>query len=155
MALAPPAIRMSLPPATSRALPQCALDSVVDEVERGAARALPGAANLVGQDEDRRMERGFLGPEALSAFEHPLAHDAHAGTLEGLLQDPVVLAGLAAFAELEVLAEEPLLETHLCSSFHWLSQSLKLGSSAWARSMPSGAMKPSRVIPTLKKTLPM
>src|SRR5215211_6139638 len=33
-------------------LPQRTLDPVVDEVERGPARALPGTANLAGQDED-------------------------------------------------------------------------------------------------------
>src|SRR5215212_12200933 len=81
-------------------LPQCALDSVVDEVESGLAWALPGTANLLGQDEDRRMEGCFLGPETFSAVEHPLPHDAHAGTVEGLLQDAVVLAGLTTVAKL-------------------------------------------------------
>src|SRR5215203_1176841 len=81
-------------------LPQRALDPVVDEVERGPARTLPGTANLVGQDEDRRVERGFLGPETFSSLEHPLAHDIHAGTVESLLQDAVVLASLTTFAKL-------------------------------------------------------
>src|SRR5215218_4954687 len=102
-------------------LPQRALDPVVDEVERGPARALPGTANLVGQDEDRRVERSFLGPETFSSLEHPLPHDVHAGTVESLLQDAVVLAGLTTFAKLEVLAEEPLLGDPLLE-FHPLAE---------------------------------
>src|SRR5688572_30837499 len=53
-------------------LPQRTLDPVVDEVERGPARALPGTAYLMGQDEDRRMERGFLRPEPFAPVEHAL-----------------------------------------------------------------------------------
>src|SRR5438105_7444984 len=56
------------------------------------------------------MKGGLLGPEALAAVEHALAHDAHAGTVESLLQDAIVLAGLTTIAKLEVLAEELLLE---------------------------------------------
>src|SRR5215212_7523238 len=51
-------------------LPQCARDSVVDEVERGSTWPLPWTANLLGQDEDRRMEWGFLGPETFASVEH-------------------------------------------------------------------------------------
>ena len=117
MALAPPAMRMSLSPATSRACRSAlSIPSLTkwNVVPPGRSQ---GLADLLGQDEDRRVEGGFLGPEALAAVEHPLAHDAHAGAVEGLLQDAVVLAGLAAVAELQVLAEElllahPLLELH-------------------------------------------
>src|SRR5262245_41837323 len=56
------------------------------------------------------MERGFFGPEAFAPIEHSLPHDAHAGAVEGLLHDLVVLASLTTFAELKVLAEEPLLK---------------------------------------------
>lgn len=74
---------------------QGALDPIVDEVKRGPAWALPGAANLVGQHEDGRVEGRFFGPEPFPALEHPLAHDARAGAVEDLLQDPIVLARLA------------------------------------------------------------
>jgi hypothetical protein len=94
-------------------LPQGTLDSIINEVERGPAWALPGAANLLGQDEDPSMEGRLVGPETFSSVEHPLAHDAHSGAVEGRLQEAVFLACLTAFAKLEILAEELLLEQPL------------------------------------------
>ena len=85
-------------------LPQRTLNSIVDEVEGGPARAFPRIAFLLGQDKDRRMERGFLRPATFSAVEHPLPHNAHARTLEGFLRNAVVLAGLTTLAKLQILA---------------------------------------------------
>ena len=109
MRSAPPPIRMSRSPATARACPgPGAVDAVVDEVERGAARTLPRVSLLMGDHEDRGVERRLLGPELLAAVEHPLAQDRHAGALEELARPVVVRTGLALVAELEVLLEELL-----------------------------------------------
>src|SRR5271166_1913871 len=81
-------------------LAQRALDAVIDEVEGSPAWALPGTAHLCGQDEDRRVEGSFFGPGEFSPVEHALAHDAHAGAVEGFQQDAVVWAGLTTFTQL-------------------------------------------------------
>src|ERR1700737_2419953 len=104
-------------------LPQRALDAVVDEVERGSTRALPGTANLLGQDEDGRMKGGLFRPARFPAVEHSLPHDAHAGAVVGLLKDAVVLTGLATVAKLQVLSEKPLLED-IFLEFHPLPEPL-------------------------------
>src|SRR5207253_11008917 len=108
----PPAMRMSRSPSASRAW-SSALDAVVDEVEGGPARPLPGVALLVRHDEDRRVERRLLRPRLLAEVEHALAHHARAGALERLPRDVVVAPFLAALAELEVLPEEPQREDPL------------------------------------------
>ena len=85
-----PAIRTSLPAAVPHARCRNALSiPSLTKCERGPARALPGTADLAGQDDDRRVE-GASWPEPFSAVEHPLPHYARAGTFEGLLQDAVV-----------------------------------------------------------------
>src|SRR2546423_8081371 len=84
------------------------LDAVVDEVEGGPARPLPGVTLLVRDDEDRSVERRLLRPHLLAGVEHALAHNARAGALERLPRDVVVAPFLAALAELQVLPEEPL-----------------------------------------------
>lgn len=66
-------------------LPQGALDAVVDEIERRAARPLPRSANLLREDEDAGMKGSLFRPETLSSVEHPLAHDARPCAVEGLL----------------------------------------------------------------------
>src|SRR5262249_116096 len=48
----------------------------------------------------------FFGPHCFAELEHALAHDADAGAPERVLEDLIVRAGLAAVAELQVLAEE-------------------------------------------------
>jgi hypothetical protein len=88
---------------------KCALDAIIDEVERRAAGALPGLAHLIGQNKDGGMKRGLLGPEALAATEHPLSHDADAGALKGCFQHAVLMPYFAACAEVEILTEELLL----------------------------------------------
>src|ERR1700730_17697914 len=93
------------------------LDAVVDEVEGGPARPLPGVTLLVRHDEDRRVERRLLRPRLLAEVEHALAHHARAGALERLPHDVVVAPFLAALAELQVLPEEPLREYPLLQ-FH-------------------------------------
>src|SRR6266851_4769714 len=93
------------------------LDAVVNEVEGGPARPLPGVTLLVRHDEDRRVERRLLRPRLLAEVEHALAHDARAGALERLPHDLVVAPLLAALAELQVLPEEPLREDPLLQ-FH-------------------------------------
>src|SRR5260370_19436741 len=60
------------------------LDAVVDEVEGGPARPLPGVTLLVRHDEDRRVERRLLRPRLLPHVEHALAHDARPRALEPL-----------------------------------------------------------------------
>ena len=49
------------------------LNAVVDEVEGGSARPLPGVTLLVGDNEDRRVERRLLRPHLLAGVEHALA----------------------------------------------------------------------------------
>src|SRR5205823_11548773 len=93
------------------------LDAVVDEVEGGPARPLPGVTLLVRHDEDRRVERRLLRPRLLAEVEHALAHHARAGALERLPYDVVVAPFLAALAEPQVLPEvpqreDPLLQLH-------------------------------------------
>src|SRR6267143_1217247 len=100
---------------------QRTLNPVVDEVEGRPAWALPRSSDLVRHDEDRRVERRLLGPKFFPALEHSLAHDAHPGAIEGVLEDPVVLTLLSAFAELEILLEESLLEDPLLE-LHPLTQ---------------------------------
>jgi hypothetical protein len=58
------------------------LDAVVDEVEGGPTRPLPGATLLVRHDEHRRVERRLLRPRLLAEVEHALVHHARAGALE-------------------------------------------------------------------------
>src|SRR5205814_2995159 len=89
-------------------LEQRALDAVVHEVKGGAGRPLPRVTFGVGDDEHRGMERRLLRPGQLAAVEHALAHDAGAGALVRRSRDLVVESFLAAFAELEVLAEPAL-----------------------------------------------
>src|SRR4249920_464793 len=86
------------------------LDAIVDEVEGGLARPLPGVTFGVRHDEDRRVERRLLRPRLLAGVEHSLTHHARAGALECLPRDVVVAPFLAALAELQVLLEEPLRE---------------------------------------------
>src|ERR1700741_118341 len=113
--------RRSRTPASLRRRPRCGrlgrglarpgergFDAVVDVVEGGPARPLPGVTLLVRHDEDRRVERRLLRPRPLAEIEHALAHDARAGALERLARDVVVAPFLAALAELQVLPEEPL-----------------------------------------------
>src|SRR3954462_13487754 len=93
------------------------LDAVVDEVEGGPARPLPGVTLLVRHDEDGRVERRLLRPRLLTGVEHALAHHARAGALERLPHDVVLPPFLAALAEVQVLPEEslgedPLLQFH-------------------------------------------
>src|SRR5690606_19265443 len=107
-------------------LPQRGLDAVVDEVEGGPTRALPWLAYLVGEDEDRRVERRVLGPPHFAALEHALADDGDAGAVERLLEDLVVRARLAALAKVQVLAEESLRE-HPALELHPLGASFVLG----------------------------
>src|SRR5690606_14074927 len=75
------------------------LDAVVDEVERRSARPVPWFPLLVGQHEDRRVERRLLGPSSLAGVEHPLAHDADPGAGVGPLEYLVVFSGLTAVAQ--------------------------------------------------------
>src|SRR5204863_7637736 len=75
------------------------LDAVVDEVEGGPTRPLPGVTLLVRHDEDRRVERRLLRPRRLAEVEHALAHHARAGALERLPRDVVVAPFLAALAQ--------------------------------------------------------
>ncbi len=89
------------------------LDAVVDEVEDGPTRPLPGVTLLVRHDEDRCVERRVLRPRRLAGVEHALAHHARAGALERLPHDVVVAPFLAAIAELQVLPEEPRWEDPL------------------------------------------
>src|SRR5262249_37429528 len=91
-------------------LAQRALDAVVDEVKRRATGPHPGLSDLRGEHEHRRVKRRFFGPHRFAQLEHALAHDADAGALERLLEDLIVSAGLAAFAELQILAEKTLRE---------------------------------------------
>src|SRR5713101_5034218 len=81
---------------------QCALDSVVDEMERGPTRAFPRRAALPGHDKHGRMEGRLFGPALFPTVEHALAHDAHAGAVVRLFQDAVVAAGFAPVAKLQV-----------------------------------------------------
>ncbi len=102
-------------------LSQGTLDSIIDEVERGPSWALPGLANLLGQDEDPGMDGRLVRPETFSPIKHPFAHDARSGTFEALLQEAVLRARLTAFAKLEILAEELLLE-HPLLKIHPLAE---------------------------------
>ena len=86
---------------------ECGLDAVVDEVERGPARPLPGVTLLMRHDEDGRVKRRLFGPCVLAGVEHSLAHDARTGALERLPHDVVVAPFLAARTELQVLPEKP------------------------------------------------
>ena len=74
----PPTMRTSLTGGLA-GLVECGLDAVVDEMEGGPARPLPGVALLVRHDEDRRVERRRLRPHLLAGVEHALAHHARAG----------------------------------------------------------------------------
>src|ERR1700745_3995339 len=67
-------------------------------------------ALLVGDDGHGGVEGRLLRPCLLAEVEHALAHDARAGALERLPGDVVVAPFLAAFAQVEVLPEEPLRE---------------------------------------------
>ena len=63
------------------------------------------------------MEGRFLRPADFPAVEHSLPHDAHAGAVEGLFEDAVVLTRLPAVAKFQILTKEPLLEDVLLE-FH-------------------------------------
>ena len=68
----------------------------------------PGCPLGASDDEDRGVEGCLLGPEAFAAVEHPLPEDAGAGAFGDSPRHVVVGAGLAALAEVEVLAEVAL-----------------------------------------------
>lgn len=82
-----------------------AFGTVVDEVEGRSPGTDPRFALLVGEHEDRRMERRLLGPGDLPLFEHPLSHDAGAAPFHGVTEHVVHRTGLAPRTELQVLAE--------------------------------------------------
>jgi hypothetical protein len=110
MVLAPPPMRMSLPPAASRAcrralsIPSLTKWNVVPPGRSHGSR-------LWDVRTYHRCVKGrFLRPETLAAVEHALAKDGGADARERLLEEAIVEACLAVGTELEVLPEEPLLE---------------------------------------------
>jgi hypothetical protein len=65
-------------------------DPVGDEGKCRAALADPRLPRVVGEDEDRRAERGWVGPADFALVEHAAAHHIGAGAGELLLGDLMV-----------------------------------------------------------------